>query len=139
MGYVEAFKKLGYDLSNSRQDWSADKSDGVCLALRRSRTEWNKELNRSELNLWRLETPGSNGFEHKPGHKKRALHIARARDEFDGWLDVIRVGGLPGGNFEDAEIWNHEKRGIRWRIQEFDEESGFFFVATETFAAGVVG
>lgn len=38
MQFVEAFEHLGYNVEAPRQDWSAEKEDGICISL------WKKEM-----------------------------------------------------------------------------------------------
>ena len=130
MQYVEAFNKLGYQVPNPRQDWSAEKADGVCITLWKVEIDWAPPPPR--FDNWKGHTPGANGWDMLPGHKKRALHIARAVDEFSGWIDVIIVNGTPREGYGSAEIWSPEQRRYhRWRIQKFDKVTGFFSAAAE--------
>jgi hypothetical protein len=46
MQFVEAFDALGYAVQVPRQDWSAEKPDGVCISL------WKKELGTRDGMLW---------------------------------------------------------------------------------------
>ena len=130
MQYVEAFNSLGYEVPNPRQDWSAEKNDGVCITLWKSEVQWTPAPPR--LDLWTRATPGTTDWENLPGHKKRTNHIERAVSEFDGWVDVIVVNGIPGQGYGAADPWlpaQRENHG--WRIQEFDKATGFFSVAAE--------
>jgi hypothetical protein len=130
MKYVEAFNSLGYDVPNPRQDWSAEKANGVCITLWRSEVAWTPPP--PALNLWERATPGANDWESLPGHRKRTRHIARAVSEFGGWVDVIVVNGTPGEGYGSADPWlPWERAQHAWQIQKFDEATGFFSVAAK--------
>ena len=130
MQYVEAFKSFGYDVPNPRQDWSAEKDDGICITLWKKEVDWSPPP--PQLDLWKKWTPGTADWEKLPGHKKRISHLKRAVSEFDGWVDVILVAGTPGEGCKDADPWLPEQRkNHRWRIQKFDEATGFFSAAAE--------
>ena len=130
MQYVEAFKSLGYDVPNPRQDWSAEKCDGICITLWKVEVQWIPPPPR--IDLWDLATPGTTDWENLSGHKKRTNHLERAVSEFDRWVDVIIVSGVPGHGYGAAEPWLPEKRANhRWRIREFDKATGFFSVCAE--------
>jgi hypothetical protein len=130
MKYVEAFNKLGYEVPNPRQDWSAEKSDGICITL------WEKEVvwqpSPPKLDIWKVH-PGAPGEWTKlPGNKKRIRHLKRALSEFGGWVDVIIVSGTPGKGYGDASIWEPERRrNHAWRIRKLDEVTGFFSAVAE--------
>ena len=67
-----------------------------------------------------------------PGHRKRTVHLTRAVSKFEGWLDVIIVDGVPGKGVDSAEPWIPQKRlNYRWRVQKFDNVTGYFTVAAE--------
>ena len=124
MQYSEAFQKLGYALQNQRQDWSAEKPDGICISL------WTKEVRWSPLppalDLWSLHPEGGE-WESKIGHAKRTEHLARAVDEFDGFVDVVLVSGTPGEAYENATPWSAQERKEHvWRVVRFDPASGYF-------------
>ena len=123
MNFAEAFKKLGYALESVRQDWSAEKPDGVCISL------WRKTMfhqgGMPYLDLWELH-PDGGAWEQKSGHAKRTRHISRAVEHYDGKIDVVLVTGEPGVSYQDAEPWDRVKRGGYWKITKFDPESGFF-------------
>lgn len=125
MRFSEAFEALGYQVAVPRQDWSAEKSDGVCISL------WMKEINWKGLSIdTKIDTNPSELWRHKPGNKKRVRHLARALAEFDGWIDVVSVHGEPGHGFGDASPWiANQRRGRRWRVLEVDEVTGDFRAA----------
>lgn len=139
MQYVEAFQKLGYQLANARQDWSAQNEYGVCVTI------WTKELakmaGKSPLyfDLWELHPDGGE-WEKKAGHKKRTRHIAHAVEKFDGKVDVIFVSGEPGESYKDADPWlikgqhlNGSRPGC-WKIIKFCAETGYFRAEVQTLA-----
>jgi hypothetical protein len=118
--YAEAFETLGYILVSKRQDWSAEKSDGVCVTL------WKRQLDWDRLSY---DTRGYKGDDttwiSKSGNKKRIAHAQTALAEFDGWVDAILISGKPGVSYEDAQIWVPAyKGGARWRIVFLDEATG---------------
>lgn len=125
MKYVEAFNALGYNVENPRQDWSAEKADGVCITI------WQKEGSVANglpyLDLWELH-PEAGNWVDKSGHKKRTTHLKRAVAEFGGRVDVILVSGDPReGSYKNAAPWLiHERKGRHWHISKFDPETGFF-------------
>ena len=124
MKFVEAFNALGYEVEAPRQDWSAEKADGVCVTL------WNQEISKEGglpyMDLWE-HWPEGGEWQSKPGNAKRIRHINRALNEFGGRVDVIFVSGNPGQSYENAEPWIVEKRQNRhWHITRFDREGGNF-------------
>jgi hypothetical protein len=130
MRFVEAFKSLGYDLSSPRQDWSAEKVDGVCITL------WKEEVDRKppppRFDLCNHWDPAANDWQHLQGHSKRLRHLNRAVSELDGWADMIIVGGKPGEGYETADPWLPNQRlNHGWRITKFDNETGFFAASAE--------
>ena len=130
MQYVEAFSSIGYDVPSPRQDWSAEKEDGVCITLWKVEIDWIPPPPR--FDCWKTQTPGENEWDMLPGNRKRARHIARALEEFGGWVDVIIVNGTPGEGYKSTDIWKPEQRmKHRWRIQKFDQATGFFSAAAE--------
>jgi len=46
MKFVEAFNALGYEVENPRQDWSAERDEGVCISL------WRREMGTRNGLLW---------------------------------------------------------------------------------------
>lgn len=123
MQYTEAFEALGYALPSPRQDWSAINENGVCLSLWRTelatldRVPWfDTKRHGRPIDLW--------GF--KPGNKLRIEHIQAAISDFDSFVDVVLVSGLPGGSYEDASPWVSSQRRARWRILTLDSQTGHF-------------
>lgn len=123
MQFVRAFEALGYRLGNVQQSWSAEKNNGVCISLWRAEMSvkngkaWmNSREHAGPLELWR----------HKNGNTWRRAHLARALAEFEGYVDVVIVHGEPGGPYKDADPWDIAGRKGRWRITEFDPETGHF-------------
>lgn len=124
MQYEKAFRRLGYSLDNVRQDWSAEKADGVCVTL------WKKEVNwRSKppyVDLWELHPDGGD-WESLPGHRKRTAHISKAMDDHGGHVDAIIVTGEPGESYGTAHVWEPEERQDHtWRITKFNCATGYF-------------
>ena len=124
MQYSEAFKSLGYILDNPRQDWTAASPDGVCITL------WTKEIRGAGPKMHYDSREYSGPLEDwidKPGNKKRIVHLSQALGEFDGWIDVVRVDGVPGESYGDAEPWNPTARkGFKWRVTSLDSATGHF-------------
>ena len=117
-------------MMNPRQDWSAEKPGGICVTLWKSEVCWTPPP--PTLDLWTKFQPGENSWENLPGHKKRTAHLSAAMAEFDRWVDVVVVTGTPGEGYGSANPWLPGKRMHHgWRIQKFDEETGFFSVAVE--------
>lgn len=130
MQYVEAFNALGYEVPSPRQDWSAEKTDGICITLWKVEIDWTPPPPR--IDLWKSWVPGQNDWDNLPGHRKRTQHIGRAMSDFEGWIDVIIVKGTPRHGYGSAEVWNPAQRmNHRWRISRFDQATGFFSAATE--------
>src|SRR5438128_110283 len=78
MQYAEAFDKLGYRLDVPRQDWSAEKLDGVCISI------WKKEMGSRDGSLWmdtRTHADPADQWQSKSGNKKRIRHLRRAIDD----------------------------------------------------------
>lgn len=125
MNYVEAFNSLGYDVPNPRQDWSAEKSNGICITLWKVQVDWTPLP--PSFNLWALHEPGKTDWEHLPGHAKRCRHIERAVSEFEGKVDVIIVSGEPTEGYGTADPWLPlERHDHSWFVTKFDSETGFF-------------
>ncbi|MBA3896692.1 MAG: hypothetical protein H0X36_06080 [Sphingomonadaceae bacterium] len=118
MKYGEAFKKLGYDLTVPRQDWSAEKPGGVCISISRDEIAWQ--------NLAKSDGSGENASDvwvSKPGNKKRAVHAKKALDDYDGWIDAVIVDGEYGTSVDKATPWRPEDRlGCRWRVQSISAQ-----------------
>lgn len=120
MKYGAAFAKLGYRLENPRQDWSAEKADGVCITLWRAEIDWDSMCMDSRLHGGPLEE-----WVNLPGNRKRVRHALRAVAEFDRVVDVIVVDGTPGHGVTSAHPWMPSQRnGLLWRITELEEETG---------------
>lgn len=124
MRFVEAFNSLGYEVPVPRTDWSSEKADGVCLSLWKSEVDWAAP---PSFDLFKLHTPGQTDWENLPGAQKRARHLGRAMEEFDGWVDVVLLTGVPGEGVKSADPWRAtERKGHRWCVTGFDAGSGFF-------------
>ena len=120
MQFVEAFNSLSYEVPAQRTDWSAEKDDGICLSLWTKETDWKQLVMDTRIHADPLDRWG-----HKPGNKKRKLHARRAMDEFDGWVDVVKIDGTPGESYGNASPWLPEDRQARrWRITYLDDETG---------------
>ncbi|MBA2918446.1 hypothetical protein GON01_05600 [Sphingomonas sp. MAH-20] len=119
MRFAEAFKALGYELEAVRTDWSAEADHGVCLSL------WKKETDFRALVMdTRVHADPIEGWGHKPGNKRRIAHADRALREFDGWIDVVALDGVPGEGYGNASPWDAKARGRRWRITFLDPKTG---------------
>ena len=128
MGFVEAFKALGYSVDAPRADWSAACETGVCLAL------WQKEIKHERASSQfdsRVDADPIENWGMKPGNIKRMKHLEFALAKFDGQLDVIIVSGVPGVGFGDADPWFPEKRKNNiWNVTFFNPQTGHFKVQT---------
>lgn len=127
MQFTEAFERLGYSVEAQRQDWSAENERGVCMSL------WQKEMGVRDGRLWmstRVHADPLEGWENKPGNRKRIRHLRRALDEFGGRVDVVIVSGEPGVSYGTAQPWIAEggRPGTFWRISDLDEATGHFEV-----------
>ena len=132
MTLTEAYRRLGYRLENTRQDWSAASDSGVCL------TVWIDELNEDEMVL---DTQGGKvgpikDWRNKLGAKKREQHLAQAVRRDGGLIDVVLIRGKPGpkgaaGQVSDANPWVRSKRPGHWRIAAFDPATGHFRLQVE--------
>lgn len=124
MKFKEAFGALGYLVQQPRSDWSAEKADGVCITL------WQAEMSMVNGAPWvdtRIHTKDIGLWGHKPGNRKRAVHLRRAMAEFEGYVDVVIVHGVPGEGFGDAAPWEPAKRrDARWRVSFLDPGTGHF-------------
>jgi hypothetical protein len=122
--FTEAFARLGYSVSSPRQDWSAANERGVCLSL------WTAEMGYENGRPW-VDTQIHAGpheiWANKHGNKLRISHIQKAVDEFDRYVDVVLVQGIPGEGVDQAEPWiPGQRRGYRWRVINFDRNTGHF-------------
>jgi hypothetical protein len=127
MKFLEAFSNLGYQVAAPRQDWSAEKRDGVCISL------WRKEIRTRDGMLWmdtRQHAGPLENWQSKPGNRKRVMHLRRALEEFDGCVDVVIVSGQPGLSYGTAQPWVDEgsRTGTVWEITFLDESTGHFEV-----------
>ena len=127
MKFTEAFRVLGYEVAVPRQDWSAEKSDGVCVSL------WMKEVDWKTLSVdTRVQAGPNELWRDKPGNKKRIAHLTRALADFGGLIDVVTVHGDPGQGFGEAAPWlPEERRGHVWRILSVDPATGHFQAQAE--------
>lgn len=127
MQFTEAFQHLGYELRDHRQDWSAEKSDGVCISL------WKTEMGTREGLLWmntRIHADPIEGWQHKQGNRRRIGHLRKALSQFGGHVDVVIVSGVPGVSYGTAQPWIAEglRSGTHWQITELDDGTGHFEV-----------
>lgn len=121
MKYGEAFEKLGYRLETPRLDWSAVNEQGVCISLWRTEIDWPSLSFDSRVNCGPVSTW------NPAGNNKRKRHLQAALDQHDGWVDVVVVDGVPGKGVDKASPWiPTERKGLRWRILEFDPDEGHF-------------
>lgn len=123
MKFTTAFEALGYKVSNPRQHWSAENATGICITL------WRKEMGFANGRPWvdtTVHAEDNAGWRDKPGNRKRLEHLRRALMEFDGFVDVVIVHGVPGRGYEDADPWRPALRGGRWRVTAVDEDNGQF-------------
>jgi len=130
MQFVEAFRELGYKVEAQRQDWSAEKEDGVCISL------WKKEMGTRDGLLWmntHVHADPIENWGHKPGNIKRIRHLRRAMDELGGRVDVVIVSGDPGVSYGTAQPWVAEgaRAGTFWQVTELDDETGHFEVVLQ--------
>lgn len=127
MKFSEAFNKMGYTLPFPRTDWSASNANGVCLSLWRSEIDWKSLSFDTRVNAGPPQTW------NPAGNNKRKLHLAEALAQFDGWIDVVVVDGVPGEGVDKATPWTpEERRGLKWRVSSFDNDVGHFACAAVT-------
>ena len=133
MQFAEAFKKLGYDLRAVRTDWSAANAYGVCLSLWAQEADWQQLVMDTREHAGQLE-----GWRSKSGNTRRIEHAKLATEKFDGWVDVVKLSGVPGESYGTASPWKpSERRGKRWRITYLDEATGHLRIEAQDWAAGV--
>src|SRR5688572_10862573 len=75
MKFTEAFAALGYVVAVPRQDWSADRPNGVCITI------WASELGSKGGLPWidtRIHAKDNALWRDKPGNGKRIRHLGRA-------------------------------------------------------------
>ncbi len=126
MQYGQAFAKLGYTLAAPRQDWSAERTDGVCVTLWRSEIDWKTLTMDSRVRGGPLEE-----WSNLPGNARRIRHARRALVEFGGMVDVIIVDGVPGQGVTDATPWNpKDRKGLRWRVTYLEDVTGHIRMET---------
>lgn len=128
MQFVEAFETLGYSVEAPRQDWTAEKMDGVCISL------WRKEMGIRDGLMWmdtRVHADPLERWEAKPGNRKRVRHLRRAISDFGGRVDVVIVSGTPGVSYGTAQPWIPEgaREDTYWQVTYLDETSGHFEVS----------
>lgn len=120
MQYEQAFNSLGYSLISVRNDWTAEKYDGVCVTIWKRELDWKSMVMDSQIHGGDIA-----GWGHKQGNARRILHATRALAEFDGWVDAILISGQPGISYEDAQPWiPADKGGKRWRVTFLDSSTG---------------
>lgn len=105
MKFTEAFAALGYELVDFRQDWTAEKNDGVCISL------WRREMGTRDGLRWmntRVHADPIDQWQEKAGNRRRIDHLRRALDEFEGRVDVVIVSGTPGVSDGTAQPWTAE-------------------------------
>ncbi len=127
MQFVEAFEHLGYDVEAPRQDWSAEKKDGICISL------WKKEMGTRDGLMWVNTSVHADPIENwgtKSGNTKRIRHLRRALEEFGGRVDVVIVSGDPGEGYGTAQPWvaKDGRANTYWQITEFEAGTGHFEV-----------
>ena len=131
MNFVRSFNALGYEVQNQRQDWSAENENGVCLSL------WSREADWKQMTMDTREHAGPiEDWAKKPGNKKRIAHAKRALDEFDGWVDIVKIDGVPGEGYGNASPWvPSDRHGLKWRVVWLDpEDSGHLRLEAQEFS-----
>jgi hypothetical protein len=119
--FGEAFEKLGYRLDTPRLDWSAANERGVCISL------WRSEINWKELSIDTRIDAGPVSTWNPAGNNKRKRHLQQALDEHGGWVDVVVLDGVPGKGVDKASPWiPTERKGLRWKVEDFDPGIGHF-------------
>jgi len=127
MKFVEAFNALGYEVENPRQDWSAERDEGVCISL------WRREMGTRNGLLWmntRVHADPIENWGEKAGNQKRIQHLRRALESFGGVVDVVIVSGTPGVSYGTAQPWRADglRAGTYWQVTAFDVATGHFEV-----------
>lgn len=127
MQFVEAFERLGYEVEVPRQDWTAEKADGVCITL------WRKEMDTRNGLMWmdtRVHADPLENWHDKPGNRKRIKHLKKAVADFGGRVDVVIVSGEPGVSYCTAQPWLAEagRSGTYWEVTDLEADTGHFEV-----------
>ena len=123
MKFAEAFSRLGYDLRLPRLHWSSSNDTGVAITLWRSEIDWKSK----PLTMDTLRHCGPPETWNPAGNNQRIRDLAVALEKFDGWIDVVIVDGVPGEGVDKATPWTPpERQGLKWRVRNFDPESGHF-------------
>ena len=132
MGFEEAFKALGYSLSNVRLDWSAEKADGVCVTM------WQPKLGRlsngrTYYDGWEIWPELANTRNPAHGNTKLIAHLTSAVEKFNGRVDAIHLSGTPETGYGNATPWIRD--GYR-QITKFNPDTGLYradvFLPNET-------
>lgn len=124
-GYVEAFKKLGYDIHAPRSDVSAEKPGGIALAIMRH------ELDRKAMTFdSRLIEDWDKVRRHLPGNSRRSLHLQCCLEQHDGRVDVVLVDKKSKDQIDGAEPWI--RSGSYWKVTYFDHLTGHHRVELKT-------
>ena len=114
-------------MEDQRQDWSAEKAHGVCISLWAKETDWKALVMDTRIHATDYADWG-----HKSGNNKRCRHTRRALDEFNGWVDIVKIDGIPGVGYGTASPWlPDERKGFRWRVTFLDDKTGHFRVEAQ--------
>ena len=123
MNKSEAFRKLGYDIGNPMNQWSAENEEGVCISL------WQKEMVFTDGRSWidtRLHAGPAEEWS-AVGANLRAKHLKAAIEKFRGHVDVVVLYGEVG-KVKNCEPWfppkSHPNHG--WIVTDFDVDTGHF-------------
>lgn len=117
MGYVEAFRKLGYEIRLPRSDVSAERADGVAIAIIRQELDPRTMSFDSRLVV---------GWEEQrmplQGNSRRIQHLRHSVDQLDGRVEVVLVDKKQGGKLDGAEPWT--RADSFWKITYFEPKTG---------------
>lgn len=118
MKFGEAFKTLGFTLSNPRNSWSAEPSSGVCISL------WREEVRadgKADVFDTKRDASAFQYWGHKRGNLERLNNLRTAQQKFESQVSVVIVTGTPGKGYEDAL----PQIGCLWRILYVDPDGNF--------------
>jgi hypothetical protein len=116
MEYAQAFRKLGYELGNPRNDVSAENADGIALAIIRIELEKSMIFDTRDIPDWETKRMPL------PGNQRRIQHLKRATEEFESRVNVVLFDRKSDGKSANAEPWIRPPS--YWKVTHFDPTTG---------------
>ena len=119
--YAASYRELGYEL-RFNQEWSAEKSDGVCISLWVSELQnMNSDVYDTEQHAKPLETWT------KSMNTKRIPMLLKALHSHEGWVDAVIRDDTNGRTDAPTKPWMlSEQGGLKWKLIDVDKDTGHF-------------